>query len=321
LGRILVILGLILCLSSSLQISSADRAAAAGDIVQTVRTILSKGSTDVGLARAKLTIDKLIDPSINIDANLREIDRLVGEIEKMAGPKASDAQKISAVRKVIYESGPWNDNRPFSYNMSDPDGIKLSNKLLPTYLRTRLGNCISMPMLFLILADRAGLNVTLSTAPRHVFVKYTDETGKIWNIETTSGANPARDEWIRQKGWFSDEARTNGVYLKTLSRQESIAVIADIALQGLGEQKRWEESIEVADAILEVYPQHVMAMVYRGSAYGRLLDRDFLRKYSQPIDIPADDYERYSFLAAQNNLAFAEAEALGWREADGKTMR
>src|SRR3546814_13674837 len=74
------------------------------------------------------------------------------------------------------------------------------NKLLPTYLASRRGNCVSMPVLHIILAEKLGLNVHLSTAPLHMFVRYTNpQNQRDLSIEPTSGGYPTRDVWSREK--------------------------------------------------------------------------------------------------------------------------
>ncbi len=57
-----------------------------------------------------------------------------------------------------------------------------------------------MPILFLVLEEEwIGLNVTLATAPLHIFVKWRDaESGQSWNLEVTSGAGFTRDDWYRR---------------------------------------------------------------------------------------------------------------------------
>ena len=94
------------------------------------------------------------------------IDRLVDAARQMAGPNPIDSYKLAAIRRAIYVAGPWNYNRAFSYDLSDPFGKVPANRLLSTYIRTRKGNCVSMPILFMIVADRMGLNVHLATADR-----------------------------------------------------------------------------------------------------------------------------------------------------------
>jgi hypothetical protein len=71
--------------------------------------------------------------------------------------------------------------------------------MLSTYVRTRKGNCVSMPVLFLIVADRIGLKVRLAAAPLHLFVRYTDAAGADHNLEATSGGHEAPAELYRAK--------------------------------------------------------------------------------------------------------------------------
>ena len=48
---------------------------------------------------------------------------------------------------------------------------------MSNYLATKLGNCVSMPALFVIIGRKIGIDVTLSLAPEHMFVKFRDESG------------------------------------------------------------------------------------------------------------------------------------------------
>jgi regulator of sirC expression with transglutaminase-like and TPR domain len=136
--------------------------------------------------RSKLTFDALIAPKLDRAAVNAEVDQLASAATRMAA-NGSDVDKLRAARQVIYEEGSWNGDRPFVYDHDDPYGQDLRNKLLATYLDTRRGNCVSMPILQLIVTERLGLNVSLSTAPLHVFLRYTNPTnGRSIAIESTS---------------------------------------------------------------------------------------------------------------------------------------
>ena len=277
---------------------------------------MSQPEADIDLARAKLTFDQMIDPSIDVDAELVQIDAMAGTVREMAGSNATDLQTAQALQKFIYESGEWNGFRPYQYDFDDPLGTKLSNKLLHNYIDSGKGNCITMPFLYIVLGDRLGLNVTASTAPLHVFVKFTDrDTGQLYNLETTSGANPTRDDWYRQKMPMTDQAIANRVYMATLTRKETVAVMADIVMEGFLAQGRQKDAIMVADAILEAYPTHVYATLKKGAATYRLLRVNFLDKYPEgPHTIPVEDRPAFEYLSRMNLQAFSQAEALGWRE-------
>jgi regulator of sirC expression with transglutaminase-like and TPR domain len=184
--------------------------------------------------------------------------------------------------------------------------------LLSTYFRTRLGNCVSMPILFLILAERVSLNVGLSTAPLHVFVRYIDPAGQALNIEATSGGHFARDEWYRQNMPMNDRAMASGLYMRSLSRAESVAVMATTVVETLMDAGRNQDAVEVCDVILRHSPRDGFTMVKRGTAIAGLMQTEFIDLYPSPAAIPEPLRSRYRMLAAQNRSSFEAAEALGW---------
>jgi regulator of sirC expression with transglutaminase-like and TPR domain len=270
-------------------------------------------------AAVKLTVDSLIDPSTDAAAIRAELDHMVTTLDRMLStlpPKeaSTDLARLKALKAFLYRGGWWNDGVAYKYDSDDPLGQNPRHALLAHYLATKQGNCVSMPILFAILGERLGLNVTLSTAPLHVFVKYTDTaSGMTYNLEATSGASFTRDLWYRQHMPMSDEAIANGVYLKILSRREAYAVIATSLVEHLLDAERFREAIAVADAILQAYPAHAHALVKKATAYYRLLQRDIIRNYPNERDIPADKLAYAETLYSANLEAFARAEALGWR--------
>lgn len=277
-----------------------------------VRAVLIAPDRAASYENAKLALDRIIDPEFDAAAATAGIDQLAEAAEGTAHG-GNDIAKLQAVRQVIYESGPWNGKRPFTYDQADPFGTNLRNKLLATYLDTRRGNCVSMPILHLVVAERLGLNVSLSTAPLHVFVRYTNPTNRrSIAIEATSGGYPAREVWYHEKMGVTDAQVRSGIYLGVLTKRESIAVMASTVTEWLMSQGRFAEAIVVADVLLEYYPKDIHALLSRGTAYGALLQREFTDRYATPAAIPANLRPRYQMLAAQNATAFHQAEAWGW---------
>lgn len=281
--------------------------------IETVRNLLSIPEERIDLARAKLSIDKLVDPTIDVGKNLGRLNRMVSAIEKMAGVGADDDQKIRALRTYVYRPGPWNAGKPFVYDLKDPLGLHIPSKLLPNYLDNKLGNCVSMPFLFIALADRMGLNVTASTAPHHVFVKYTDPSGKTINLETTSGANPSRDAWIRKNMPMTDTAIKNGAYLKTLSKRETVVVMAMVLIEHAMEEGRYGTVLNLVNILTPHYGNFVDLYVSRGAAAYKILETQFYNRYPTPRDIPRQQLGYFRHLNEVNRLSYARAEALGWR--------
>lgn len=280
-----------------------------------VRSILARPAENIDLARAKLIIDKIVDPATDIEKNLKQVDAMVAKARAIPKFGVSTTSRAMALQRFIYEPGEWNDHRPFQYDLDDPLGANINNKLLPTYLTSRKGNCVTMPLLFIILGQRLGIDVTASTAPNHLLIKFRNELGSWINLEATSGANPARDVWIRQQHpTITDEAIANGVYLQPLSKKETVALMATLLAEHYLQRQQYQKAIAVADLILEYYPKNVAMMTMKGVGYGRLARKQFMEKYPSPNEIPANERGYFEYLSSNHHLWFAKAEALGWRE-------
>jgi regulator of sirC expression with transglutaminase-like and TPR domain len=279
------------------------------DVVATVQSVLSLPDDELDYARAKLTFDRIIDASIDIDATMAELDQMAEDARCLAGPSATDAKKLAALRKLIYESGPWNGHRPFHYDHADFKNLRV--KLVSHYLDTRLGNCVSMPVLFLILADKLGLHMALAMAPVHLFLRHLEGSGRTTNLETTSGALPARDIWIRETRRVTDLGVASGFYMRSLSRREGVAAMAMTVVEHLRGQRRDREAVPVLETILRHNPRDGMAWANLGDACLKI-GTEFLDRYGSEFLIPVPLRPGYLTLLQRNHAAFHAARALGW---------
>lgn len=98
-----------------------------------VKGILSAPDHLLDYLRAKIAFDKIVDDTTDLESITSGIDRIAAFATEMAGAGADSARKLAAVRTVIYRAGPWNENRPFAYDLADPYGQSLSSKLLSAY--------------------------------------------------------------------------------------------------------------------------------------------------------------------------------------------
>lgn len=278
--------------------------------------LLASRESELDYAQAKLTIDGLIDSTFDPARTAAELDGLASTALRMTG-ETSDIGRLASLRRLIYKAGPWNDHRPFTYDHRDPLGQSRRSRLLPVYLASRLGNCVSMPILFLILGERIGLDMTLAAAPLHIFVRWRDGSGRTFNLEATSGAHPARNAWFRKNMPMSDLAVANGLYMRSLSRREGVALMANTLLEHLIDEGRYGEAIEVAEIILRNSPRDIHALVKKATACGHIVRTEFEAVYPRPFLIPMPQRLRYLRLEALNRGLFAAAEALGWEPEDG----
>lgn len=283
------------------------------DAVEAVRAVLSLPDDQLDYARAKLALDKIIDPSVDVDATLAELDRMAKKARRLAGLGATTDVKLAALRKLIYQSGPWNGHRPFGYDHTDFKNIR--RKLIADYLETRLGNCISMPILLLILADKLGLDTALALAPVHMFVRYRRDDRQVINLETTSGAQPARDIWICESRNVSDLGIETGFYMRSLSRREGVAAMALTVIEHLTGQRRYDEAIATSEIVLQHAPSNGFGWAHIAYCYQLILRTQFLDQYRSSFLIPLALRPGYFSLLQRHLAADAAAKALGWEPA------
>ncbi|MGF1549403.1 MAG: transglutaminase family protein [Sphingomonadaceae bacterium] len=281
--------------------------------VETVRSVLAAPDGELDYLDAKLAFDRVIDPQSDEEWARNEIDVLEEGVRSLAGPDAAGDRLLGALRRHLYDPGEWNGQCPFSYDHSDPLGTSIPNSLLAIYLRRRRGNCVSMPILFLILAERLGLDVSLACAPLHLFVRYRADSGQMINLETTSGGHPARNGWYRKNMPMSDRALVNGLYLRSLNRRENIAAMAERIVEYLLKKQRAEEAIDISELLVETNPRDVHMICKQATAYAILIKTEFEDRYPQPHLIPHALRARYAAFCRRNAELFAHAEMLGWQ--------
>jgi regulator of sirC expression with transglutaminase-like and TPR domain len=226
-------------------------------------------------------------------------------------------EKLKYLKAFMYEAGPWNGNRPFIYDMDDPLGKITRHKTLEYYLISRKGNCVSMTLLFTMMGQSIGLDMTVATAPAHLFVKFTDEAGKTWNIETTSGGGYTRIQHYRREMPMSDLAIANGIYLRRLDEKQAVAAMAEIVISQLRKEQRWDEVLAASETILKHDPTQITALISRGSAFGRIMEQQFLQPFGSFDAMPPEIRQTALTYLRLNHEDFARAESLGWTERDG----
>jgi regulator of sirC expression with transglutaminase-like and TPR domain len=285
-----------------------------------VRLVLQSPEADIDLAKAKLAIDRMIDPSIDVDRTLSQLDAMASGLRSLLPAGASKRLTMDALRYHMYQASPWNGNRPFTYDLDDPFGVNVRNKLLTTYLATRKGNCVSMPLLFLILGQKLGVDVTAAAAPNHVFVKYRDDEGKFFNLETTSGAGFTRDEWMRQQFPMTDEAIASGIYMRPLTKKETVAIMVGTLLEFYDRQGMQDQRIALAKVAMEYSPKDVSLIIHEHQAYFAKWKQDFASKYPTPNNIPMDKRPLFMEYEGRMNALYQQAYTLGWRPRDQTSL-
>lgn len=161
---------------------------------------------------------------------------------------------------------------PYKYDFEDFMGEKNYSKMFVTkLLKTHKGNCKSMPLLYLIIADELNTNAYLCFAPSHSFVKFQDNKNNWVNIELTNG-RLSSDAWMLGSGYIKAEALNKQIYLDTINKKQLIASLlcdlADIYKIKIGYD---DFILKCINRSLDIYPNNILAIMKKSDYYTLLL--------------------------------------------------
>src|SRR6185437_481157 len=128
-------------------------------------------------------------------------------------------------------------------------------------LATGSGQCHSLPLVYLMLAEQLGAKAWLSLAPEHSFVEFMDAHGRLLDYETTNG-NIVSGSWMAGSGYINAKALRNKTYLDTLSQRRLYArCLADLLLGYLQKYEFDDFASEIRNRILQIDPSNITALI------------------------------------------------------------
>lgn len=151
-------------------------------------------------------------------------------------------------------------SKNYKYDFDDYLGAKDWSKMFTTKLmKTGKGQCHSMPLLYLMVAEQMGTQASLATAPNHTYIKFLDSEDQWQNIELTNGIFTT-NSMILESGYIGSEALQNNIYMNSLSKKELISQFyADLA-NGYIHKYGMDEFVgKTLEKSLEYYPNNMYA--------------------------------------------------------------
>jgi hypothetical protein len=137
-----------------------------------------------------------------------------------------------------------------------------------------------------MLADKLGARCWLALAPNHIYIRnYSQEVGW-YNSELTSGIFPT-DAWIAMTGYVSTDAIRSGVYMDTLSNQQSIALcLLDLAKGYSFQTGRYDDYfiVKCCDLALKYHSVNPQALLLKAETLQKIYVRQKERDLQQARD-------------------------------------
>jgi len=210
--------------------------------------------------------------------------------------------------KVIYT------HLPYQYDFEDPFGKEdWTKQFVLKLMKSKKGQCHSMPLIYLILAEELGVKAWLSYSPSHSYIKVKDGKGNLLNYETTNG-HYTTDVFVQSSGYIKAEALRSKIYMDTLTRKEVVAAtLADLA-KGYAVKYGFDRFVlDCIDKALDHSPNNIHALQLKSDYH----TRQFLYVAEQlgrpPVEQLPKNPKAYELYSKMHEV-YNRVDALGYEQ-------
>ncbi|OMQ12264.1 hypothetical protein [[Flexibacter] sp. ATCC 35103] len=202
--------------------------------------------------------------------NKEEFDKTIKQIGEFLRAKMKesnyDLRSNTAKNFILFEfftqtlevNGFKEKHFPIKYDFDDYMGNNAWPKMFVTkLLKTGSGQCHSMPLLYLILAEEIRAEAYLALSPNHSYIKFQDEKGKWYNLELTNGMFTV-PSFILNSGFIKAEAIQNHIYMENLSKKQLLSNFYNDLAEGYIHKYGYDQFVEkVINKALELFPNNI----------------------------------------------------------------
>lgn len=204
---------------------------------------------------------------------------------------------------------------PVKYNYEDYDSqISYDSHFVTTLMQTHTGQCHSMPLYYLVLAEEMGAQAYWSFSPRHSFVKIQDEKGNWHNLELTCRAILS-DTHYMNSSYIKAEALQNKIYLEPMDKTNVVAeMLLDLA-RGYYQKYGYDDFYLTCINTAEQYLKNGMNAKLLKSAYQTRLTLTLAHLLNTPKpeimkELSPEAYKHFELMQAQ----YEEIDDMGYEE-------
>ena len=191
-------------------------------------------------------------PALDMQHLLSDMDQLQARLQRRLGPEMSPLQRLHTLNQFFFADLGFGGNVNDYY---DPE-----NSYLNAVLRTRRGIPITLGLLWMELAQSAGLQVRGVAFPGHFMVKALLPPGQVL-MDPFSGQSLSREELSErlepyQRGLGLSESDVPlAVYLQAATPREIMARLLRNLKEVHQAQQDWQRLLAVQDRLVVLLPQ------------------------------------------------------------------
>lgn len=211
---------------------------------------LSEDSADVALSA--LTLAREIYPDLEIARYMGVIEGLARRVAVIAGGTADPEQRIRSLNTVLFRDEKYRyDLNPFARSVE-------TYNFLHGILDTKLGTCVTLPMLYITVAQKVGYPIYPVPVPDHYFVRYRHPTFAGANIECTSRGNCYTDASYIERFAVSKKGLESGAYMRTMTYREYLGHLISFTSGALFARQRNQQAFDYLRIAVKLDPRDAL---------------------------------------------------------------
>jgi regulator of sirC expression with transglutaminase-like and TPR domain len=214
----------------------------------------------IDLARAALLIARLEYPDLDPAPSLHKLDELGARAADAVAPlgKAPMSVRLAAIAEQIY------DQDGFAGNREHYDDFR--NSCLNVVLERRLGIPITLALIFIEVARRAGIQAQGVSFPGHFLVRGLDDGGSPLVLDPFDQGKPLSESDLRAllARMVDADAPYSSDLLKPCTPRQMLARMLNNLKRTYVELRSFQQAYEATDLILAVDPTLLMELRDRG---------------------------------------------------------
>lgn len=263
--------------------------------------MMSRKEEDIELAKAAILFAKEEYPNLDIDEYLRRIELMAQEIKRRAGHNTNPRFLISEINRYLFTEMGFGGNEDDYY---DP-----RNSFLNDVLDRKTGIPITLSVLYMEIADRAGLHVSGVGFPGHFIIMYSGVEKQILIDPFNKGRILSeRDCQEILNRIYNGKITLQSEFLQTVTKKQILTRMLH-NLKGIYlNSKNFIKALWVVDMILIIDPYAIYEFRDRGLLYYHLecfaqalSDLETYLKYA-PKDEDAELIRNYITLIHKRNI-------------------
>ena len=248
-----------------------------------------KASVSIDLVKASLIIASVDEQDINVDAYVRQIERMVSDIKATLAQESSNDEILVALNKYLFEDNGFHGSR-FDY-------YHPANSYMNRLLDDREGLPITLSVLYMELGNRLGLTIEGVGIPGHFVVRQTDGDAVTYIDPFDDGRTLTLDE-VKSLATNNRPDQFDDRFLETASAKAILMRMLNNLLGLAQDDEDKEAMLRYLEVLMAIDPTHVqnrgMRAIVRfetGRKQGAVDDLDYFLD-TRPPELDLDQIQR-----------------------------